>query len=216
MYVHTMPMPLMMRWRGMGDASSALLGGAISSGVSLATSAASLWMNSIQLSHDADTATTQIVNGLEPLLNANKKAYLAGPGTCGDQAAAEAAFDTAMQWLQSPKACGQPGYGSAGNRCISDRLCETGCKFPWIAWYRDPIAQDPRAAGCAAALPADAAEQSALANINALTSGSVQQTTPGQFAAGVSTGSTLTDAFTSLPSWVWLAVAGLAVLVVLK
>ena len=92
---------------GMGDltpASAALASSGISAGVGLATAAASLWMNSIQLSHDADTATTQIVNGLEPLLNANKNAYLQGPGTCADQAAALDAFDTAILWLQSPKA----------------------------------------------------------------------------------------------------------------
>lgn len=175
---------------GMGDATSALIGGGISAGVQLATSAASLWLNSIQLSHNADTATTQIVNGLEPLLRQNVNAYKAGPGTCADQASALAAFDTAFQWLQSAKACGQLGYGSAGNRCITDRA--PGGQWDWTAMYRTPIATDPRAAGCAAQLAADnpdAAQDSAIQNILNLTSGSSVQTTAGQFDTVGSTGS---------------------------
>lgn len=199
----------------MGDASSALIGGGISAGVNLATSAAGMWLNSIQQSHQAMTATTQIVNGLEPLLNKNKEAYLAGPGTCADQAAALAAFDSAWQWLISPKGCGSGIYGSAGNACISDR--GPGGKFPWWTWYRDPIANDPRAAGCAAALSAsnpDAALQSALANINSLTSGGVQQTNPGMFAgSGASIGGDLSGPIAgdvSSSPWFWLVAAGLA------
>jgi len=217
---------------GLGATAStgAILAGAgISAGVSLATSAAGMWLNSINQSHQAMTATTQIVNGLEPLLRANKDAYLAGPGTCADQAAALAAFDSAWQWLISPKGCGSGIFGSAGNACISDR--GPGGKFPWFTWYRDPIANDPRAAGCAAALAAsnpDAALQSALANINLLTSGSTQQTNPGMFAgsssgtssAGTSgdllSGGSIADAASGIPSWVWLAAAGLAVFLVVK
>ncbi len=218
--------------RGIGaltPADAALASSGISAGVGLATAAASLWMNSIQLSHDADTATTQIVNGLEPQLNAVKNSYLQGPGTCQDQAAALAAIDTGLLWLQSPKACGQVGYGSAGNRCISDRLCESGCKFPWIGWYRDPIANDPRASGCAAQLAIDnpdAAEQAAIANLASLTSGSVQQTNAGLYdtgaasvggsgVPGVVVGSSLmTDTFIGLPLWVWAA--GLVVVLIAK
>lgn len=215
--------------RGMGDAASTAIGGGISAGVGLATNAAALWMNSINLSHQADTATTQIVNGLEPLLNQNKNAYLAGPGTCADQAAALAAFDGAWLWLTSPKACGNGAYGSAGNRCVSDR--GPGGKFPWFSWYRDPIANDPRAAGCAAELAAnnpDAALESAVANLANLTGGSYQQTAPGQFSGSSSnsSGSTVpfatdsaaavSNALSSIPTWVWLAGAGLAVFVALK
>jgi len=215
---------------GATNPTGAILAGAgISAGVSLATSAAGMWLNSINQSHQAMTATTQIVNGLEPLLRANKDAYLSGPGTCADQAAALAAFDSAWQWLISPKGCGSGVFGSAGNACISDR--GPGGKFPWFTWYRDPIANDPRAAGCAAALAAsnpDAALQSALANINLLTSGSTQQTNPGMFAgsssgtssAGTSgdllSGGSIADAASGVPSWVWLAAAGLAVFLVVK
>lgn len=206
--------------RGMGDAASAAVSGGISAGVGLATAAASLWLNSIQLSHAADTATTQIVNGLEPLLRANMNAYLAGPGTCADQAAALAAFDSAMLWLISPKGCGNGAYGSAGNACVADR--SPGGKWDWTAMYRNPIANDPRATGCALSLAAsnpDAAEQSAIANLSSLTAGATQQTTAGQFAsssgvtsAAVPVGSgvpfSMSDTFLGLPLWAWAAGVG--------
>lgn len=207
--------------RGVGDVASTALGGGISAGVALASQAASLWLNSINLSHQADTATTQIVNGLEPLLNANKNAYLAGPRTCDDQAAALAAFDGAWLWLTSPKACGNGLYGSAGNRCISDR--GPGGKFPWFTWYRDPIANDPGASGCAAQLAAnnpDAALQSAMQNLANLTSGSYQQTNPGQFSGGASSGTSIggsvSDVVSSIPAWAWLAAGGLVLFIALK
>src|SRR3954466_15543219 len=94
--------------RGMGATvpTGAILAGAgISAGVSLATSAAGMWLNSINQSHQAMTATTQIVNGLAPKLQAIKDAYLAGPGTCADQAAAMAAYLTAVNWLYSATGC---------------------------------------------------------------------------------------------------------------
>lgn len=204
----------------------ALIGAGVSAGVSVATSAAALWLSSIQLSHQADTATTQIVNGLEPLLKANANAYAAGPGTCVDQAAALAAYDTAIMWLRSPQGCGNGAYGSAGNRCISDRI-GPGARFPWGQWYRDPIANDPRAAGCVEAAGPGAASASAEANIYSLVSGSVQQTAPGQFASG-SSGSSISSTganetsnissffsqlFLGFPLWMWLAAFGVVVFV---
>jgi hypothetical protein len=222
--------------RGMGDASSALIGGAISGGVSLATSAVSIWLNQIQLAHDADTATTQIVNGLAPLLQANVNAYLAGPGTCQDQAAAEAAYLTAVRWLMSSAGCGNGAYGSAGNRCISNRFGPGGPTddtnpnnvqpfYPWADYYYYPIANDPRTSLCAAQVAADnpnAAEEAAIQNIGALTSGSNQQTTPGMFDVSSSgTGAGTAPATSSsgvlaspsifssmlgpFPVWAWLA-----------
>lgn len=207
--------------RGMGDATSS----ALSAGVGLATAAAGLWMNSLTLSHDAMTATTQIVNGLEPLLKANSLAYLAGPGTCADQAAALAAFDSAWLWLQSPRACGNGAYGSAGNACISDR--SRSGRWPWAAYYRDPIANDPRASGCAAQVAANnpnAAEQSALANLANLFSGSSQQTTAGMFdttstnsgtSAALALPAGLSNPVMGLPLWVWLA-GGVGLFIALK
>jgi hypothetical protein len=120
----------------------------IGAGVALASSAVSDWMNSIRLSHDADTATTLIVNGLAAQLANLDTAYFDAPPSCATQRAALDAYDQAWLWLQSAAACGNPNFGSAGNRCISDRA--PGGKYPWAAYYRDPIANDPRlsAAGC--------------------------------------------------------------------
>src|ERR1700733_13748250 len=80
---------------GLGDVPVGLLGGAIGAGVQLAVAGAQMWLNSIQLSHIADTATTQIVNGLEPLLRANVAAFQAGPRTQCSQQVALASFDQA-------------------------------------------------------------------------------------------------------------------------
>jgi hypothetical protein len=123
---------------GLGDVPVGLLGGAIGAGVQLAVAGAQLWLNSIQLSHIADTATTQIVNGLEPLLRANVAAFQAGPMTQCSQQVALASFDQAWQWLTSSAGCGNGQYGSAGNACISDR--QRGGKWDWFSYYRDPIA----------------------------------------------------------------------------
>lgn len=117
----------------------------IGAATSLATSALAGWMQSIQVSHNADTATTLIVNGLATQLANLDAAYLADPPSCASQRAALDAYDQAWAWLQSPAACGNPNYGSAGNRCISDRA-PTG-KTPWQTYYRDPIANDSRLAG---------------------------------------------------------------------
>lgn len=207
---------------GLGDASSALLGSGISAGVSLASSAVNTWLNQINLAHDADTATTQIVNGLAPLLQTNVNAYLAGPRTCADQAAAESAYLTAVQWLFSVAGCGNGAYGSAGNRCISDRFgpggaTDTNAKYPWASYYYTPIASDPQAASCAAQLVAsnpDAAEQSAIQNIVNVTSGSTAQTTPGLYASsstttGATTGSAAATASSLLGGSV--AIGGMSV-----
>ncbi len=137
----------------MGDATAALAFNPITAGVGAATSLASAalsgWMNSIQLSHDADTATTLIVNGLAAQLQNLLNAYMSETNvSCASQRAALDAYDQAWAWLQSPQACGNPSYGSAGNACISDR--SPGGKYPWQTYYRDPIANDPRLAnaGC--------------------------------------------------------------------
>lgn len=137
----------------MGDASIALSFNPITAGIgaatSLATSAIQGWMNSIQLSHDADTATTLIVNGLAAQLQNLLNAYMSEANvSCASQRAALDAYDQAWAWLQSAQACGNPNYGSAGNRCISDRA--PGGQYPWQTYYRDPIANDPRLAnaGC--------------------------------------------------------------------
>jgi len=134
----------------MGDASSALIGGGISAGVALATDAAALWMNHIQLSNNAKSATTAIVNGLATQLTNVRTAYFSLPNpTCADQRSALNAIDQGIAWLQSPAACGNPNYGAAGDRCIAERAFP-GAQFSYIDEIRDPIANDPRMAnaGC--------------------------------------------------------------------
>lgn len=137
------PRPRMGR---VGDVTSALVGGGIGAAVSLATTGVSLWMNSIQLSHNADSATTAIANGLATQLTNLKNAYLAEAATCASQRAALDAFDNALVWFQSPSGCGNPGYGAAGNRCISERAFP-GAIYSYIDQIRDPIANDPRLQG---------------------------------------------------------------------
>jgi hypothetical protein len=130
---------------GLGSSASAAAGltsglatAGIGAAVTLAVSGIQMWMNSIQLSHEADTATTQIVNGLEPLLRANVAAFQSGPQTQCNQQISLAAFDQSWQWLTSNAGCGNGAYGSAGNACISDR--QRGGKWDWFSYYRDPIA----------------------------------------------------------------------------
>jgi hypothetical protein len=87
---------------------------------------------------------THIVDQLEPQLKANRDAYMAGPRTRSNQAAALANFDNAWAWLTSMQACGSPELGDAGKRCISDR--DRGGRWDWFSYYRDPIANDPTVA----------------------------------------------------------------------
>lgn len=123
---------------GLSTGAGALATAGISAGVSLAAFGIQAWLSSIQLSHEADTATTQIVNGLEPKLRANLAAFQAAPQTqCNQQVALEA-FDVAWNWLISSSGCGNGAYGSAGNRCVSDR--SRGGQWDWASYYRDPIA----------------------------------------------------------------------------
>lgn len=123
----------------------------VSAGVNVASNLLNTWLASKKQNAQAKVFTTAKVNELEPMLNANKNAYLAGPGTCADQRAALAAFDNGMNWLESSAACGNPALGTPGANCIDDRLV-TG-KFPWPTWYRDPIQNDPRVLGCGVTVP---------------------------------------------------------------
>lgn len=155
----------------------------ISAGVSLASTALGSWLADKRASGLAKTYSTSIVNSLEPLLNANKNAYLAGPGTCADQTAALTAFDSAMAWLQGPQACGNLQLGSAGQNCINDRM--PGGKWDWYAMYRDPIANDTRPQ---CNLAANAGEQAAVQNLMNKISGSNVQVNAGAYQVDPTTG----------------------------
>lgn len=119
----------------------------ISAGIAIAADAAKLWMSSIQTSHNAMTATTLIVNGLEQQLKNLDQAYFSNPArTCADQRAALNAYDESWLWLQSPAACGNPNFGAAGNACIGDRA--PNGRWPWQQYYRDPLAHDVAVGPC--------------------------------------------------------------------
>ena len=181
-------------------------------------------MNSIQTSHNADTATTLIVNGLAQQLQNLLNAYMAEPNpSCADQRAALDAYDNAWLWLQSPQACGNPNFGQAGNACISDRA--PGGKYPWQSYYRDPIANDPRLAGAGC----DTAQAVILPTVSGgytdtgitATAGS---STTGQTAAEIAaaavaavapTGATI-PAATTTPNYLLLGAAALAAVLLAK
>lgn len=181
---------------GLGVGSPDPISMGVSAGVSLASVALSSWLQDKKQNGQYKTYTTTIVNQLEPLLNANKNSYLAGPGTCADQAAALSAFDSAWAWLQSTQACGNPQLGTPGQNCINDRA--PGGQWDWTAMYRTPITNDPRAV-CVTA--ADASEQAAVANLFAKISGSNVQTEAGSYTSGtIGSGSSGTTASSVLGS----------------
>lgn len=126
------------------------LSAGISAGVGLATAAIGDWMQSIQVRNMGKSGATAIANAMATQLTNLRNAYLSEQNvTCSDQRAALDAFDAALIWFQSPAGCGNPQFGSAGDRCISERV-NAGAKYSYVDAIRNPIASDPRlsAAGC--------------------------------------------------------------------
>lgn len=85
------------------------------------------------------TATTSIVNEVEPYMKQNLAAWGQSTKTVAEQQQALANFDGL--WQQVVQACSGPGLGEPGHWCINDR--SRGGKWDWFAYYRDPIANDP-------------------------------------------------------------------------
>ena len=83
----------------------------------------------------------QYVDDLEPLLRANRDAYLSGPHTVARRDEAIVYFDQQWAWLKSSQACGNRLLGAAGQRCISER--SRSGTWPWEGYYRDPIVNTP-------------------------------------------------------------------------
>lgn len=115
------------------------------------------------------------------------------------QAAALAVVDASLNAVQ--QGCSNPQLGTAGQRCISERLIHGGtapwCPQPghtgcdWITLYRDPIANDPAVA----------------ANVAAATSaGSETTNTSSPGASGSNTSSTTLSASVTAPSKTFLYV----------
>ena len=89
----------------------------------------------------SNITVTQYVDDMEPLLRANRDAYLAGQRTAGQRDAAVAYFDRQWASLKSSQGCGSRLLGSAGQHCISDR--SRNGNWPWETYYRDPILNAP-------------------------------------------------------------------------
>lgn len=89
-------------------------------------------------------------NSAESLLNQIKSAYFAAPSprTVSFQNYALQAVAQVFNWLGTMCSC--PNLGTAGQRCISERLvqggsapwCPTGTGCDWITTYYVPIAED--------------------------------------------------------------------------
>lgn len=89
---------------------------------------------------DTCIASSRIVDEIEPYLKRNVQNYLSySRRTASMQAQSLALFDTA--WAHVVAACSDPALGDAGRRCISER--ERNGRYPWVVYYRDPIANDP-------------------------------------------------------------------------
>lgn len=123
------------------------LSAGISAGVGLATAAIGDWMQSIQVANMGKSGATAIANEMGTQLTNLMNAYLSEPNvSCADQRSTLDAFDAALVWFQSPAGCGNPQFGSAGDRCIAERAYP-GAQYSYIDEIRDPIANDPRLAG---------------------------------------------------------------------
>jgi hypothetical protein len=93
--------------------------------------------------------TSAWANQAADQLQKNLDAYMAipTPRPASAQQLALQNFDSV--WAQLVKMCGDPQWGDAGKRCISDRQ-QGACKWKnngqcwnWFTGYRDPIANDP-------------------------------------------------------------------------
>jgi len=85
----------------------------------------------------SNITATQYVDEMEPLLAANRTAYLLGQHTDERKAEALRFFDQHWRQLKSSEACGSKLLGGAGVACVADRA--DGGRFPWSTYYRDPI-----------------------------------------------------------------------------
>ena len=92
--------------------------------------------------------TSQWANQAADALQKNLDAYLATPAPRPKSAQLLALQNFDAIWAQLTKMCGDPQWGDAGKRCISDRQ-QGACKWKnngqcwnWFVGYRDPIAND--------------------------------------------------------------------------
>jgi len=121
--------------------------GAAIAGIALAVTA---WLN--RMGPKQKRWTSQIADEATAQLQQVKAIYFSTPYFPGNQAAALQAVDQLLGAIQ--EGCGQTQMGEPGRRCISERLvrggsapwCPTGTGCDYFTEYRDPIANDARAA----------------------------------------------------------------------
>lgn len=116
-----------------GAASLAAMG--ITAGLAVAGIGINAWIQSARLRGQQKIGATNIANLVEQKLKNLKDAYEASGKTFEDWQYAKQTQDQLLDYLQGPNGCGNPELGSAGQRCISERICESGCAYPWLAWY---------------------------------------------------------------------------------
>lgn len=125
-----------------GGAGSALLGAAGGPAGLVITGAImgiTTLIGRMKLAAQRRTASTGIVNEIEPIMRQNLAAYLGSPRTISNQSQAAANFYAL--WDIVVESCGVSELGQAGRRCISDR--QRGGMWDWFSYYLDPIEQDP-------------------------------------------------------------------------
>ena len=157
---------------GGAAATAAISGSAI--GASIATAAIGFGIGAVAVGIVAwltrkgpaqKVATTKIANELEPLLQQNLAAYLAGPHTVASQTVALGSFQKVWDYMVA--ACETAALGDPGKRCVTDRQ-QGACTWKtspggwqngkyvapgangsgaacwnWWVGYHDPIANDP-------------------------------------------------------------------------
>lgn len=159
--------------------------------------AVGLWLN--RKGPQQKRWTTEIADEATAQLQNVKRIYFENLYNPANQTAALGAVDQLLQAIQD--GCGQPQMGEPGRRCISERLvrggsapwCPTSTGCDYFTEYRDPIANDPRAAEWAGV------QQSIDAQADAL---------PGTVAAALSQ--------VTRAQWFPFAIAGVLGLVVLN
>ena len=84
-------------------------------------------------------ATTQIVDGVAPIMVDNVTVWNNSTKTVSEQQQALKNFDDLWDYVK--QACGDPQMGTPGQWCINDR--KRGGPIDWFKMFRDPIANDP-------------------------------------------------------------------------
>ena len=168
---------------GLGDASSSVsAAGTATSAASMSSAASTILSSANAIGTLAGTVisllekvfsgcgktcveTSKYADQIEPTLQKNVDTYFASGRTKAEQEACLAVFD--YVWAKLVAFCGSGSYGTAGQKCISDRqsgACVikavtppswSGCDYTaagsaggtncwnWYVGYRDPIANDP-------------------------------------------------------------------------